>query len=666
MVTRQYIALLILFIIIFFNKQLFFGEVFYCCDNIAINVPSKVFLIEELRHGRFPLWNPYILSGSPFLADINLGLLYPLNLLFLMFPPFRALTIGVIIDFIIAAIGMFVLGRSLRLSQFASTLSSIIFTFSGTLVVYINDVPLLHVAVLLPWIIWAWITYFTYPTKKFFLILVGLLSLQIIAGHPQLTYYTWLFGIAYVVFVNPLSIKQKTISLLSVGGLVFLLSSIQLIPFIELVHASTRIGMGFDYASFGSLNPFNMFRFFIQRLVGNLSQGKDWLQGGSVYGYIGVLPIILLFFVPFKNIRVRFFLATAVTSLLLALGKYTPVFFIAYKLVPGLGSFRSPGHFLFLYTFSLALLAGFGIEEALNSVRRKVFLKILLCIGIIFLVAPVWLVDWGVYPLMIIPKFRLLAPSVKGEVIFMILENLYIIGTLLLVARVVNKRAVFLFVVFLELFLFSRDGFVSVSEERLSEWLQKGNETAKLMKEAENYRIFVSPKLYQNPVKKEFGIPYAERETAWQTEIVRTNINMLYHLSTIDGYASLIYRPYKELFQKEGGDPTGIEFGDMSTIDWNTLGVRYVLARPDELVFKTNPLFVAIWHDSNKVLYESPHAQPAKSANTFYYGSIVAGEILSLTGAVVFFMLMVFWRQPILMSRREVHANLPKAKRMAR
>ena len=647
-------------------KQLIFGEVFYCCDNLAINIPSKIFLIEELRKGIFPLWNPYILSGSPFLADINLGLLYPLNALYFIFSPFRALTMGIIVDFILAASGMYVLGRSLEFSQFAATLSAIIFTFSGTLVVYSNNVPMLQVAVLLPWVMWAWIGYFNDPTKQLYLILVGLLTMQIFAGHPQLTYYTWLFGIVYVVFVSPFSIKHKLFSFLSVGGLVFLLTAIQTVPFVEFVRQSTRLGRGFAYASFDSLQPLNIFRFVVQRLVGSLSQGKDWLQGGSVYGYVGVLPLILALFIPFKNIHARFFLFISAISLILALGKYTPLFFIAYKLIPGLGSFRSPGHFLYLYTFSIAMLAGFSIEEALKPNKRRVFLNVLFGIGITFLVAGVWWVDWGIYPLMVISKFRLPTGAVRGEIIVLIFENLLFTGMLLLTVRFINKRIVLLFAIFLELFLFSRDGLVSVSEQTVSTWLQKGSATARHMSDAENYRIFVSPKLYQNPTKKQFGVPYVEKETAWQAEIIRTNINMLYHLSSIDGYASLIYRPYKELFQKGEGDPTGIQFGNMTMINWNALSVRYVLAPPDELVFKNTSLFVPVWRDEHKVLYKNPHAQPAQKINFFHYGSVVVGGILSLTGVIVFFMVMVFGRRPGRTSRWAVRQHFPKVKRPVR
>ena len=37
-------------------------------------------------------------SGSPFFADINLALLYPMNALYFILPPFQALTVGALLD----------------------------------------------------------------------------------------------------------------------------------------------------------------------------------------------------------------------------------------------------------------------------------------------------------------------------------------------------------------------------------------------------------------------------------------------------------------------------------------------------------------------------------------------------------------------------------------
>ncbi|MDX1521016.1 MAG: hypothetical protein R3264_05280, partial [Anaerolineae bacterium] len=41
--------------------------------------PNYSFAAEHLRQGTIPLWNPHLYSGTPFAADIQSGLFYPIN-----------------------------------------------------------------------------------------------------------------------------------------------------------------------------------------------------------------------------------------------------------------------------------------------------------------------------------------------------------------------------------------------------------------------------------------------------------------------------------------------------------------------------------------------------------------------------------------------------------
>ncbi|MEE2710022.1 MAG: hypothetical protein VYA69_10540, partial [Gemmatimonadota bacterium] len=47
--------------------------------------PMASYTASELLAGRFPFWNPYIFGGIPFFAMIDVGVLYPLNWLFIYF-----------------------------------------------------------------------------------------------------------------------------------------------------------------------------------------------------------------------------------------------------------------------------------------------------------------------------------------------------------------------------------------------------------------------------------------------------------------------------------------------------------------------------------------------------------------------------------------------------
>ncbi|MCB0167640.1 MAG: hypothetical protein KDI79_25665, partial [Anaerolineae bacterium] len=49
--------------------------------------PNYRFAAENLRHGLIPLWNPHLYSGTPFAADIQSGLFYPINIVIFLLVP---------------------------------------------------------------------------------------------------------------------------------------------------------------------------------------------------------------------------------------------------------------------------------------------------------------------------------------------------------------------------------------------------------------------------------------------------------------------------------------------------------------------------------------------------------------------------------------------------
>ncbi len=62
-------------------------------DAIAQYYPWRVFYASSMSHGHIPLWNPHQFCGTPFLANGQSAVLYPPNLLFLVFSPITAFTI---------------------------------------------------------------------------------------------------------------------------------------------------------------------------------------------------------------------------------------------------------------------------------------------------------------------------------------------------------------------------------------------------------------------------------------------------------------------------------------------------------------------------------------------------------------------------------------------
>jgi len=59
-------------------------------DLILENYAWKQFALDALQNRELPLWDPYIFSGHPFLANGQHSLLYPLSFVFYLIPLWRA------------------------------------------------------------------------------------------------------------------------------------------------------------------------------------------------------------------------------------------------------------------------------------------------------------------------------------------------------------------------------------------------------------------------------------------------------------------------------------------------------------------------------------------------------------------------------------------------
>src|SRR3954452_22172210 len=63
--------------LILFRTTLFSKTTHIPWDLTGFHVPLASFVVEAIRHGRFPLWDPYTYAGYPFHADLQAQLFYP-------------------------------------------------------------------------------------------------------------------------------------------------------------------------------------------------------------------------------------------------------------------------------------------------------------------------------------------------------------------------------------------------------------------------------------------------------------------------------------------------------------------------------------------------------------------------------------------------------------
>lgn len=175
-------------------------------DLVLENAVWKLHIRQALADGQFPLWNPQIFTGLPFLAAGQASTFYPLSLLFYILPLdiaygwFTALQIG------LAGMNMYLFGRIIGLHKAAAFFSGLVFMFSGFLIVSVVFTMFIAAVVWLPlllavieWIIRKQEQKGAAPFSPIPYVVIGsaIIGVMILAGHPELIYYTLLVSGAY-------------------------------------------------------------------------------------------------------------------------------------------------------------------------------------------------------------------------------------------------------------------------------------------------------------------------------------------------------------------------------------------------------------------------------------------------------------------------------------
>jgi hypothetical protein len=102
----------------------------------------------------FPLWNPYIMAGRPFLANGQSALFSPFTMPIFVLPLSKALGVMALLKLWVAAFGTFLFGRMLGMRFGGALLAGLVFTFGTFFVVWLPW-PLTNIFALLPWLLIA-------------------------------------------------------------------------------------------------------------------------------------------------------------------------------------------------------------------------------------------------------------------------------------------------------------------------------------------------------------------------------------------------------------------------------------------------------------------------------------------------------------------------------
>ena len=390
-------------------------------------IPPRFFWVESIKHGSFPLWNPYQFSGHPFFANPQHAILYPLNSLFFLLPFDIAFNAIIILHFFLGGLFTYLLLKDLKVNSTGALISGLIFMLSGYLLSVHSLLTILLSSIWTPFIMLFFRRAVISPGFKNEILTAIFITLSFLGGGIEIVYGNFFVLLFMAIFSSiivphssvkegvgePLSglpgfgrlqraaptrfvlgtIFYRVRSLFIISILFLFLSAIQLFPFVELFHHSIRgNGISYQEATTWSFAPKDILLFFLPDAYGYfLDMKKYWVsQCWFKTLYTGGLPFILsvIFFIfgnpvgePLSGLPQeaategrhysissfhrgrRLFIILILFSLFLSLGKYNPLYTLVFKYVPFFNGIRYPAKFLYIFILVLSITAGLGFQS---------------------------------------------------------------------------------------------------------------------------------------------------------------------------------------------------------------------------------------------------------------------------------------------------------------
>jgi hypothetical protein len=347
-------------------------------DLVSFLFPTYRFAAASLNDGFLPLWNPHLYSGAPFLADMQAGLFYPINLLlFLVAPefPYETLPWMVVLHVFLAGLFMYLCLRHLEPNRPvripAALAGAIAYMFSDLFIVHFGNLNLVAVAAWLPLIMLFFWRALRSRSLGFAVGAGVVYGISTLEGHLQITLY---IALALVVAVAVEAVTGRRsgrgwawslLALVTTAAVAIGLSALVLLPTFEYAGLSPRAELGYQDAARYSLEPGLLGEMLVPALFGSREPSLYWGVWDRVaVGYLGIFPLILagLAVMMRRGRRVALFASLAVAAFLLALGGASIIHGWVYQLLPGFGQVRAPARAVFLVDFGLAALAALALD----------------------------------------------------------------------------------------------------------------------------------------------------------------------------------------------------------------------------------------------------------------------------------------------------------------
>jgi hypothetical protein len=348
-------------------------------DLRAYFVPGFAYVRATLAGGELPLWNPYAMAGSPFLASHTPGVLYPLWWPFFLASPSLGISGFVLLHLWLA--GLFTWLYVLRLG--VSPLAALAAALAYMLSYWVMSGPFTPaygaVFAWVPAVFWALHRLLSSPGPRNAGLLAAAIALAFLAGYAQAFFYLAQFAAGYALFGLISRGPAKRLSRVGwtavAGAVGAALCAAQLLPTWELAQQGTR-----------SLEGLSL----VDAATGGHPASELWTNAWGGHGPPGLpwltLPLGVAALLGKRRRAHALFFALSLLVLAEFMRGTHGVLFPFYFELPGGNVFRGPFRASFAYGFAAAVLIGLGtqrIEDGLGRhLPRAALVSLMIAAGI--------------------------------------------------------------------------------------------------------------------------------------------------------------------------------------------------------------------------------------------------------------------------------------------
>jgi len=367
-------------------------------DLIDQMYPWRYYIGECLQNSALPLWNPYEILGYPIHADPQSGAWYPFVWIigYVYGYDIYSLSWEFFVHIILAGVGMFLLGITLRFDKNIALIMAVSYCFSGFFVGNAQHLPWIISGTWIPFVINFFIKFSKTESNSDAVKTGFFLFMMVSGGYPGLNFIFFYFlGSLFLLFFIKkmrasadqrigIFMKLNVACGLTTLGLcsVLLISISSVWPFISRSDA-----VPLEQALLFPLSPQCLISFILPYAVITDMPffGTDLAMSNI---YMGLIPFIFFLFSLFikKSAEMKFFFWWGLGALTVSVGSFLPVREFLYHVVPLMDLVRYPSQFRFFTIFCFIILAGYAMD--LYIIRSKaspwvIFITLVLIFGLV-------------------------------------------------------------------------------------------------------------------------------------------------------------------------------------------------------------------------------------------------------------------------------------------